>query len=467
MNAPDMYPMEALRLPPHSVEAEQSVLAALLTDNAAWDRITDLIGPASFYRQDHRMIFEAIAQLIEANKPADVITVAERLKRDGKLADAGGFAHLQTITDSSVGAVNVRHYAEIIHERAILRGLAELSNSIADNCYSTQGRSANQILNEAESQVLAIAQGSTRARFGFKTITDNLSDVMSALDERSKNPGALVGISTGFDRLDELTTGLRRGDLIIVAGRPSMGKTSLALNIAEHVAIQQSLPALVFSMEMGGAQLAERMLASVARINAQSMRQGRLTPNDWDRINRALGKMNGVPLEIDETGGLSIHEVRSRARRMAHKYGELGLIVIDYIQLMSCPKQENRATEIGDITSGLKAMAKEFRVPVIALSQLNRGVEQRVDKRPVMSDLRESGAIEQDADMIAFIYRDEVYHPQTEAKGKAELIISKQRNGPIDTVPLTFINELTRFENYAGSMWPTSVGRKPAFREGE
>ena len=456
-----------LKLPPHSIEAEQSVLGGLLLDNMAWERITNLVGTQSFYRQDHRLIFDAISYHIEANRPADALTVAERLNAQGRLAEAGGFAYIQGLTDGTPSAANIRQYAEIVNERAILRGLAELSNNIADNCYAPQGRSANQILSDAEAQVLAISQSTVRGKSDFVSLDKTLAEVFHNLDERSKSGGKLLGVSTGFEKLDELTNGMRRGDLIIVAGRPSMGKTALALNIAEHVSLEQDLPALVFSMEMSGSQLAERLLASVARIDSQKMRTGQLDGRDWDKLNPALAKLNCASIDIDETPALTVSEIRSRARRMFRKYGKLGVIVIDYIQLMACPKQENRATEIGDITSGLKAMAKEFKVPVIALSQLNREVEKRVDKRPTMSDLRESGAIEQDADVIAFIYRDEVYNKNSQDVGSAEIIVAKQRNGPVDTVRLTFINHLTRFENYAGSNWNPVRPTKSTFRDGE
>lgn len=463
----ETYAFSDLKLPPHSIEAEQSVLGGLMLDNAAWDRVTNLVGEQSFYRQDHRLIFNAISHHIEANRPADALTVAERLKAMGKLVDAGGFDYLQSLMEGTPSAANIRQYAEIINERAILRGLAELSNTIADNCYATQGRTASQILSDAESQVLAIAQTTVRGKSDFVSLDKSLSDVMQDLDERSKAGGKLLGVSTGFEKLDALTNGMRRGDLIILAGRPSMGKTALAINIAEHVSLEQDLPALVFSMEMSGTQLAERLLSSVARIDSQKMRTGQLDGRDWDKLSPALAKLNCASIDIDETPALTVSEIRSRARRMFRKYGKLGVIIIDYIQLMACPKVENRATEIGDITSGLKAMAKEFKVPVIALSQLNREVEKRVDKRPTMSDLRESGAIEQDADVIAFIYRDEVYNKNSPDAGSAEIIIAKQRNGPVDTVRLTFINNLTRFENYAGSNWAPVRPTKSTFRDGE
>ncbi len=457
-------PFAEIRLPPHSIEAEQCVLGGLLVENEAWERVAGLIGEAAFYRHDHRLIYGVICALIEANKPADCLTVCEQLKALGKLVDAGGFQYVQSLT--SVSAANIRSYAEVVQEKAMLRGLVALGNSLADSCYAPQGRTAAHILNQAESDVLAISQGATRVKRDFVGIDKTLSDVMEELDARAKTPGKLVGVPTGFERLDRLTNGMRRGDLIIIAGRPSMGKTAMALNIVEHVALESALPALVFSMEMGSTQLGERMLASTARIDSQRLRRGDMESRDWDRLNPAFAKLNCAQIDIDETPALSVSEVRSRARRMFRKYGKLGVIVVDYIQLMATPKNETRATEIGDITGGLKAMAKELNVPVIALSQLNRQVEQRPNKRPTMSDLRESGAIEQDADVIAFIYRDEVYHADSNDKGTAEIIVAKQRNGPIDTVRLSFLNHLTRFENYAGPDW-VPPPKRGTFRDGE
>jgi replicative DNA helicase len=446
--------IESLRLPPHSVEAEQAVLGGLLLSNSAWDRIGDVISESDFYRADHRILWRAITRLVEENRPADVLTVTELLKTTGEIQDVGGLAYLHQLASGTPSAANIRRYAEIVRERAIMRKLAEVGTSIADSAYSPQGREARQLLDEAETKILEIGEKGGRSSESFVAMSKVLSEVMSRLDELHRNPNAVTGVATGFVDLDEQTTGLQPGDLIIVAGRPSMGKTSLALNFAEHVALELKLPVLVFSMEMGGTQLATRLLGSVGKVDSQRLRTGRLDPGDWDRLGTALGKLNEAPMLIDETPSLNPLELRARSRRKKREYGGLGLIVVDYIQLMqgsNSSNQENRATEISEISRSLKAMAKELQVPVIALSQLNRSLEQRPNKRPVMSDLRESGAIEQDADVILFIYRDEVYNEDSPDKGIAEIIIGKQRNGPIGTVKLTFLGKHTRFENYSGA----------------
>ncbi|HEX4331479.1 MAG TPA: replicative DNA helicase [Usitatibacter sp.] len=450
--APGDAQIESLRLPPHSVEAEQAVLGGLLLSNSAWDRIGDVIAESDFYRADHRLLWRIITKLIEDNKPADVLTVAEALKTSGEMNDVGGLAYLHQLASGTPSAANIRRYAEIVRERAIMRKLAEVGTAIADSAYSPQGREARQLLDEAETRVLEIGESGGRSSESFAEMSKVLAEVMSRLDELHKNPAAVTGKATGYTDLDEMTTGLQDGDLIIVAGRPSMGKTSLALNIAEHVGLELKLPVLIFSMEMGGAQLATRLLGSVGKVDAQKLRTGRLDPSDWDRLGTALGKLNEAPILIDETAALNPLELRSRARRKWREYGGLGLVVVDYLQLMQGTDSgnENRATELGEISRGLKQMAKELSCPVVALSQLNRSLEQRPNKRPVMSDLRESGALEQDADMIFFIYRDEVYNEDSPDKGIAEIIIGKQRNGPIGTIKLTFLGRHTRFENFTG-----------------
>jgi replicative DNA helicase len=446
--------IESLRLPPHSVEAEQAVLGGLLLSNPSWDRVGDVIGESDFYRADHRVLWRTITKLIEDNKPADVLTVAEALKVSGEFTDVGGIAYLDQLASGTPSAANIRRYAEIVRERAIMRKLAEVGTNIADSAYSPQGREARQLLDEAETKILEIGESGGRSSESFAKMSQILAEVMSRLDELHRNPAAVTGKATGFVDLDEMTTGLQDGDLIIVAGRPSMGKTAFSLNIAEHIGLELKLPVLVFSMEMGGTQLATRLLGSVGKVDAQALRTGRLSPTDWDRLGHALGKLNEAPILIDESPGLNPLELRARARRKWREYGGLGLIVIDYIQLMQgteAGQQENRATELSEISRGMKSMAKELKCPVIALSQLNRSLEQRPNKRPVMSDLRESGALEQDADMIFFIYRDEVYNEDSPDKGIAEIIIGKQRNGPIGTVKLTFLGKHTRFENYSGA----------------
>ena len=444
--------LSSLKLPPHSIEAEQSVLGGLLLNNEAWDRIGDIIAEEDFYRDDHRRIYHAISKLIEHNKPADVLTAAEALQMAGDLQNIGGMAYLHSLAEGTPSAANIRLYAEIVRERAIMRRLARAGEEIADNSYSPNGREARQLLDEAEKKVFDIAEMGRKGGAGFNSMSTLLSEVMTRLDDLSKNPTAVTGKATGFVDLDEMTSGMQDGDLIIVAGRPSMGKTAISLNIAEHVAVNLGLPVLIFSMEMGGTQLAGRFLSSLSKVDQQRLRTGRLEARDWDRLNQAMAKLNDTPIHIDETPALNALELRARARRMWRMYEGLGLIVVDYLQLMSSSSSsENRATEISEISRSLKALAKELKVPVMALSQLNRSLEQRPNKRPVMSDLRESGAIEQDADVILFVYRDEVYNPDTAEKGSAEVIIGKQRNGPIGTVKLTFVGQNTRFENYAGS----------------
>jgi replicative DNA helicase len=441
-------------MPPHSIEAEQSLLGGLLLDNKAFEKISDLVREGDFYRFEHQHIYRHIYKLLERGKPVDVITVAESLEASGSGCDTGGLAYLGELAANTPSAANIRRYAEIVRERAVLRQLVTAGDEIADSALNPMGREAKTLLDEAEAKVFAIAEGGLRHQIGFQRINDLLSQVVDRVQELHdrENSSEVTGVPTGYHDLDNKTSGLQPGDLLIVAGRPSMGKTSFALNIAEYVAIEVGLPVAVFSMEMSGSQLAMRMLSSVGRIDANHLRTGRLNDDEWSRLSFALGKMHEAPMYIDETPALTSIDLRTRARRLHRQCGKLGLIVIDYLQLMSGNgggNSENRATEISEISRSLKSLAKELSVPVMALSQLNRALEQRTSKRPMMSDLRESGAIEQDADVIIFIYRDEVYTPETPDKGVAEVIIGKQRNGPIGTVRLTFIGEYTRFENFA------------------
>ncbi len=449
--------LEALKLPPHSVEAEQSVLGGILLDTSAWDKVTDLLNETDFYRSEHRLIWHHIGRLSEQARPVDVITLAESLESNGELDKAGGLSYLGSLAQNVPSAANIRRYAEIVRERAIMRKLVEVGSDIASSAYNPSGRDAGQLLDEAESKVMQIAEQGDRGKQGFIAIPPLLTQVVERIETLygREDASEVTGVSTGFTDLDSKTSGLQPGDLIIVAGRPSMGKTAFSINIAETVALEGK-PVAIFSMEMGGAQLAMRMIGSVGRLNQHTLRTGRLEDEDWSRMTHALGLLNDAPIFIDETPGLNALELRSRARRLHRQNNGLGLVVIDYIQLMSSPAgkgSENRATEISEISRSLKSLAKELQVPVIALSQLNRSLEQRPNKRPVMSDLRESGAIEQDADLILFIYRDEVYNPDTPDKGKAEIIIGKQRNGPIGAVNLTFRGEFTRFENYAPAQY--------------
>ena len=444
--------VELIKLPPHSVEAEQSVLGGLLLDNTAWDKIADMIGESDFYRADHRLIYRHVSKLVGNSRPADVITVSESLESTRELEGVGGLAYLGALAQNTPTAANIRRYAEIVRERAIMRKLAEVGTDIAETAYNPMGKEAGQLLDEAESKVFAISEEGARGKQGFLDMQPLLTQVVERIDllYNRDNPSDVTGVPTGFTDLDRMTSGLQPGDLVIVAGRPSMGKTSLALNMGEHVALETGMPVGVFSMEMGASQLVMRMLGSVGKLDQHKVRTGRLADEDWRKLTDAVGRLNDAPIHIDETAALNALELRARARRLHRQYGKLGLIVVDYLQLMSASAQgENRATEISEISRGLKALAKELNVPVVALSQLNRSLEQRPNKRPVMSDLRESGAIEQDADLILFIYRDEVYNPDSPDKGKAEVIIGKQRNGPIGTVTLVFQGEYTRFANFA------------------
>jgi replicative DNA helicase len=446
--------IDEIKLPPHSVEAEQSVLGGLLLESSALDKIADLINDSDFYRKEHRLIYQQIVRLSELAKPIDVITVAEALEIAGKLNDVGGLTYLGGLAQNVPSAANVRRYGEIVRERSIMRKLVEVGSDISSSAYNPTGRDAAQLLDEAEKKVFEIAEAGSRGKQGFMSMPPLLTQVVERIETLygRDNSSDVTGTATGFSDLDRMTSGLQPGDLVIVAGRPSMGKTAFSINIAENVALDSKLPVAIFSMEMGGSQLVMRMLGSVGKLNQHDLRTGKLQDDDWGRLTHALGKLNDAPIFIDESAALSALELRARSRRLHRQHGKLGLIVVDYIQLMSSnagKASENRATEISEISRSLKALAKELQVPVIALSQLNRSLEQRPNKRPVMSDLRESGAIEQDADLILFIYRDEVYNSDSPDKGKAEIIIGKQRNGPIGKVELAFRGEYTRFDNLA------------------
>ncbi|PXX48398.1 MULTISPECIES: replicative DNA helicase [Aquitalea] len=458
--------MASLRTPPHSTEAEQSVLGGLMLDNGAFDKIADVVSEADFYRHDHKLIFKHIARLIELGRPADVVTVSEVLDKNAELADIGGLSYLATLAQNTPSAANIRRYAEIVRERSIMRQLAVVGAEIAESAYAPQGRDAAQLLDEAEGKVFQIAESTAKSKQGFLEMPGLLKEVVERIDMlySRDNPDEVTGIPTGFIDLDAKTSGLQPGDLVIVAGRPSMGKTAFSMNIAEHVAVEYKAPVAVFSMEMGGAQLVMRMLGSVGRLDQHVLRTGKLGDEDWQKLTYAIGKLSEAPMYIDETPALTALELRARARRLARQHGgKLGLIVIDYLQLMSgSGRGDNRTAELGEISRGLKGLAKELQVPVIALSQLSRAVEQRPNKRPMMSDLRESGAIEQDADIIIFMYREEYYNPENaEVKGMAEAIIGKHRNGPTGAVRLAFVGKHAKFENAATlgiSGWADSDG---------
>jgi len=430
-----------------------------MLDAAAWDQVADRVVAEDFYRNDHRLIFEAVAGLIERNQPCDAVTLAGHLETQGVLDQVGGLAYLGSLARDTPTAANIRAYADIVRERAILRQLITAGNEIVTSALEPEGREAREIVDGAERTVFEIAERGSRGKVGFRTVKSILPEVVNRIDEMYHSEGKLTGISTGFRKLDEMTSGMQAGDLIIVAGRPSMGKTTLAVNIAENAALGSNKSAAIFSMEMSAESLTLRMISSLGRINQSHLRSGRLHEDDWPRIDSAMTQLGAAKIFVDETPALTPTEVRARARRLKRERG-LDLIVVDYLQLMQVPgTKENRATEISEISRSLKALAKELKVPVIALSQLNRGVEQRVEKKPVMSDLRESGAIEQDADVILLIYREEVYDPNTTRKGIADIIVAKQRNGPTGDVQLTFLGQYTKFENYAPESYAEGVFR--------
>ncbi|MSQ65140.1 MAG: replicative DNA helicase [Limnohabitans sp.] len=442
-----------LRIPPHSLEAESCVIGGLLLDNTAWDRIGDILIDADFYRYEHRQVFSSVSTLINANRAADVITVFEHLQTQGKADEIGGLAYLNSLAQYVPSSANIRRYAEIVRERSILRKLISVSDEIATSAMSTKGKPVPLILDEAEQKIFNIGEEGARMRQGFQSMGNLVVQLLDRVEEMSQNPNDITGVPTGFFDLDRMTSGMQAGDLIVLAARPSMGKTALAINIAENVALKEGLPVAVFSMEMGASQLAIRIVGSIGRIDQTRLRTGKLLDEEWPRLTEAVERLRNVSLSIDETSGLTPSELRANARRLARSCGKLGLVVVDYLQLMtgsSGSDGDNRATELGEISRGLKMLAKELQCPVIALSQLNRGVEQRTDKRPMMSDLRESGAIEQDADVIMFIYRDDYYNKDSKEPGVAEIIIGKQRNGPTGTVKLTFLKPITKFESYAG-----------------
>ena len=456
--------VQALKVPPHSVEAEQSLLGGLLIDNTAWDRLGGVLNDKDFYRPEHALIYKVITRLVGDNHPADVITVHDAIKSE-QGGDLVSVDYLNSLAQNTPSSANIKGYADIVRDRSILRRLIEVSDSIVNSAFVPEGRSVRTLLDEAESRILQIGEDGSR-KADYLEIEPLLRSVVARIDELYNRQGGsdITGIATGFIDLDKQTSGLQKGDLIIIAGRPSMGKTAMALNIAENVALSEGLPVVIFSMEMSGEQLASRLLGSVGRVDQSRMRTGKLQDDEWPRVTDAIARLSNTQILIDETGALSSLELRARARRIARNFGgTLGLVVIDYLQLMSGSGQENRATEISEISRSLKSLAKELQCPVVALSQLNRGLEQRPNKRPIMSDLRESGAIEQDADVIMFIYRDEVYHPDTTTdKGMAEIIIGKQRNGPIGTVRLSWQGPYTKFDNLAmGSIGYSSGGYEP------
>ncbi len=443
--------VDQLKVPPHSISAEQSVLGGLMLDNDAWDKVLDRVGEEDFYRKEHRLIYRSIRELADRDDPLDVVTLAEMLESSDQLEEAGGFSYLGSLANETPSAANITAYADIVRERSVLRQLINVGVDISNSAFNTEGRDISELLEMAEQRVFQIAEQRQRDSRGFMPIKTLLVTAVDRIETLFQQEGSITGVSTGFDDLDEMTSGLQPSDLIIVAGRPSMGKTSFAMNLAETAAIRGDKPVAVFSMEMPGEQLAMRLMSSLGRIDQHRIRTGALEDDEWPRMTSAINILAEAKLFIDDTAAISPTEVRARCRRLAKDHGQLGLIVLDYLQLMHSPGSgDNRVAEISDISRSLKGLAKELNVPVVALSQLNRNLEQRPNKRPVMSDLRDSGSIEQDADVIIFIYRDEVYNEDSPDKGTAEIIISKQRNGPIGTTRLTFLGQYTRFENFSG-----------------
>ncbi|WP_435248372.1 replicative DNA helicase [Vibrio sp. nBUS_14] len=445
--------VDAIKVPPHSLEAEQSVIGGLLLDNERWDTVSEKVVSKDFYSRPHRLIFEAVKDILEESAPLDLITLSEHLELREQLEEVGGFAYLADLAKNTPSAANINAYADIVAQRALVRSLIGVANEIADSGYDPQGRTSEELVDLAESKVFAIAEGRASENEGPQNVDSILEKTLERIEILYKTPqDGVTGVDTGFNDLNKKTAGLQGSDLIIVAARPSMGKTTFAMNLCENAAMKQDKPVLIFSLEMPAEQLMMRMLASLSRVDQTKIRTGQLDDEDWARISSSMGiLMDKKNMYIDDSSGLTPTEVRSRARRIAREHDGISMIMIDYLQLMRVPSlSENRTLEIAEISRSLKALAKELNVPVVALSQLNRSLEQRADKRPVNSDLRESGSIEQDADLIMFIYRDEVYNPDSSLKGIAEIILGKQRNGPIGSVRLTFQGQHSRFDNYAG-----------------
>ncbi|MEI8644392.1 replicative DNA helicase [Pseudoalteromonas sp. Hal040] len=452
MAKPDKQ-VDTLKVPPHSIEAEQSVLGGLMLDNQAFDRVAELVVAQDFYTRTHKLIFEAMVSLAEGGDPIDLITISESLEKNNQLSSVGGFAYLAEIAKNTPSAANIDAYANIVRERAVIREMIGVANEIAEAGFSPEGRTSHDLLDFAESKVFKIAEQRSKSTEGPQSLHSILEKTVDKIEELYQSPqDGVTGVSTGYTDLDKMTAGMQPSDLIIVAARPSMGKTTFAMNLAEHAAMTQDKPVLIYSLEMPSEQIMMRMLASLGRINQTKVRTGQLDDDDWARLSSTMGLlMEKGKMYVDDASGLTPTDVRSRARRIARDHGGISMIMVDYLQLMRVPSlSDNRTLEIAEISRSLKALAKELQCPVIALSQLNRTLEQRADKRPINSDLRESGSIEQDADLIMFIYRDEVYNEDSTEKGVAEIIIGKQRNGPIGKVRLTFQGQFSRFDNYAG-----------------
>jgi len=430
------------RVPPQNLEAEQSVLGAMLIDKEAILK-TEFLAPEDFYKDSHRKLFETMRDLFEKGEAVDIITVTEELRQRGLLGEVGGVAYLTTLANAVPTAANVEYYARIVQEKATLRRLIQVATEIARRGYAAE-EEVEEILDDAERSILGIS--SRRATDGYYHLKDVMLSAWERIEEVCASKGGITGISTGFRDLDALTSGLQPSDLIVIAARPSMGKTMLCLNLARHAAVNLGIPVFIFSLEMAREQLAQRLLCAEAHVDSQRLRSGFLSEADWPKLTDALGRLSKAPIYIDDTPNLSVLEIRAKARRLKAEHG-LGMIIIDYLQLMRTRgRAESRQQEISEVSRSLKALARELEVPVVAASQLSRAVEQRTDKRPLLSDLRESGAIEQDADLVAFIYREDYYKPQTEKKNIAEIIIAKQRNGPVGKVELYFKKEYGEFQ---------------------
>ncbi len=437
------------KVPPHSIEAEQAVVGGLMIKNSAWEDVADKVRGEDFYRKDHQLIFQAIEALARTDMPFDVVTLSEKLQSLGQLEQVGGMLYLGNLANDTPSAANIKAYADIVRNKSVLRQLIDASDDIAQSAYDPGDRSVKDILDHAEKEVFKIADAGSKGTQQYRPVNELLATAVTRIQELYDQGDEITGLPSGFAELDKMTSGLQPTDLVIIAARPSMGKTTFAVNIAENIAVTKGLPVAIFSMEMSGEQLATRMISSLGRINQQRLRTGKLETSDWPRVTSALSLLSETKIFIDDTPSLSPTDLRARARRIKRDHG-LSLIVIDYLQLMQVPGSENRVNEISEISRSLKALAKELQVPVVALSQLSRALESRTDRRPIMSDLRESGAIEQDADMVTFIYRDDYYNKEnSEFPGTAEIIIGKQRNGPTGSLRLNFLGEYTKFENWS------------------
>jgi replicative DNA helicase len=448
----DGYNKSDLKLPPHSTEAEQSVLGGLLLDNQAYDRIADKVSEADFYTSNHAIMYAAIVRMLSVNSEVDIVTLAEELESRQQLTKVGGIVYLGELAQNTPTSANIERYAEIVRDRSLKRQMLQITAEISQKIYNPNGLEAKDLLDLAQSKWMAIGENLSREANTMQHVNEVIAgvaehvDMMFSRDDQSD----VTGLHTGITELDSLTSGLQDGNLVIIAARPSMGKTALALNIFEYVCLDKGKNAVFFSFEMPNRDLGLRLVSSVAKLPSQRVRIGRINDNEWNNLTTSFHKLNNVGMYFDDASDLTADDIRARARRLHRKLdGGLSLIVVDYLQLITGNGRENRANEVAEISRKLKKLAKELDVPVVALSQLSRAVESRPNKRPMMSDLRESGGIEQDADVIMFIYRDEVYNPDSIDKGTAEIIVAKQRNGPIGTVRATFINHLTRFENYA------------------